>query len=204
MSLLAEDAVAESVPARIGVAAQHTKRQHVRHNVLRRNSSARTGISGEPPEPSSAPPDFRAGLREPGPLDFLESARMDREMARERGDARRQTSPSSITAALLNMSNQRFVILVAGVALLTVGLLALRSHVFLADFDQWGFQINCGTGFHSDLAQAAIADSTGAQFVDQCHTAVATRREWAIPVAAAGAVLLSGLLAIAPRQRVTR
>ena len=137
-------------------------------------------------------------------MDFLESARMDREMVRERGDTGRQPAPLSITAALLNMSNQRFAILIVGAAVLAVGLLALRSPVFLPDFDLWGFQINCGTGFHSDYAQAVIADSSGGRFVDQCRTAVATRRDWAIPVVAAGALLLCGLMAIAPRQRATR
>lgn len=138
-------------------------------------------------------------------MDFLESARMDREMARERGDARSSRPSSvSITAALLNMSTRRFVILITGVVLLTVGLLALRSPVFLADFDRWGFQINCGTGFHSDFTQTAVVvESSGGQFVDQCRTAVATRRDWAIPMVTAGALLLGGLLAIAPRQRGT-
>lgn len=133
-------------------------------------------------------------------MDFLESARMDRAMARERGDTGRQASPLSITAALMNMSNQRFVILIAGVALPVAGLLALRAPVFLADFDPWGFQINCGTGLHSDFTQAVMAELSGSRFVDQCRTAVQTRRDWAIPVLATGALLLCGLL----RQRATR
>jgi hypothetical protein len=208
MSLLAaavtqtsdEEAVAEQIRSPHG-AVQHTQQQPLRRNISRRERPERTSTPGAPPEPSRASPDLRAELRDARPMDFLESARMDREMARERRDARSQPSPLSITAALLNTSNQRFAILIAGVALLAVGFLALRSPVFLADFDQWGFQINCGTGFHSELAQAAIAGSTGGQFVDQCQTAVATRRDWAIPLGAAGALLLSGLLATAPRQR---
>jgi hypothetical protein len=136
-------------------------------------------------------------------LGFLESARMDREMAREVGQRsqRSQKSALSITTALVNMSTQRFFILAAGVALLMVGLLALRFPVFLADFDQWGFQINCGSAFHGSLTQAAIADSAGSNFVDQCQSAITMRRAWTIPLAATGALLLTALLVIAPRQR---
>jgi hypothetical protein len=85
-------------------------------------------------------------------LGFLESARMEREMAREIGQTsqqRSQKSAMSIMAALLNMSNRRFFVLVAGVVLLVGGLLALRFPVFLPEFDHWGFQINCGSGFQS-------------------------------------------------------
>ena len=51
------------------------------------------------------------------------------------------------------MSNQRLVILAVGVLLVMGGLFALRFPVFLGDFDQWGFQINCGSGFQSALTQ---------------------------------------------------
>ncbi|WP_375481707.1 hypothetical protein [uncultured Mycobacterium sp.] len=98
------------------------------------------------------------------------------------------------------MSTQRLFILAAGVLLLMVGLLALRFPVFLSDFDQWGFQINCGSGFGGSLTQAGIADGAGTHFVDQCHTAVAVRRIWTIPMAMFGAFLL-GALAITPSRR---
>jgi hypothetical protein len=58
-----------------------------------------------------------------------------------------------------NMSNQRLVIVAVGVLLVMGGLFALRFPVFLGHFDQWGFQINCGSGFQSALTQAVIADS---------------------------------------------
>jgi hypothetical protein len=137
-------------------------------------------------------------------LSFLESARMDRELVREIGQSfqrRGQKSPLSITAALANMSTQRFLVLAAGVLLLVVGLLALRFPVFLPDFDRWGFQINCGSGFQTTLTQAGIADSAGTHFIDQCHAAIAMRRAWAIPLAVAGALLLSGLLVRPPSTR---
>lgn len=138
------------------------------------------------------------------PLDFLASARMEREMAREmpQGSQRRsQKSAMSITTALMNMSNERFLTLIAGVLLMTVGLLALRFPVFLPDFDQWGFQINCGSGFQSSLTQAGIADAAGTHFVDQCHTAIAMRRAWTIPLVATGALLVSALLVRPPSTR---
>jgi hypothetical protein len=56
------------------------------------------------------------------------------------------------------------------------GLFALRFPVFLGDFDQWGFQINCGSGFQSALTQAVIADSAGTHFVDRSF-AIPARRE---------------------------
>ncbi|HZU45844.1 MAG TPA: hypothetical protein VFA16_01095 [Mycobacterium sp.] len=107
----------------------------------------------------------------------------------------------SITTALLNMSTQRLFVLAAGIALLTVGLVALRLPVFLADFDQWGFQINCGSAFHESLTQAGIADAAGSNFVDQCQSAITMRRAWTILLVATGALLLSALLVIAPRPR---
>ncbi len=102
----------------------------------------------------------------------------------------------------MNMSTQRFVVLLAGVALLVGGLIALRFPVFLSDFDQWGFQINCGSGFQSALTQASVAHSGGARYVDQCHAAIAVRRDWTIPLVAIG-VLLLGALAVGPSRQLS-
>jgi hypothetical protein len=187
-----------------------TRVQHEISNPARLIPTKRWRISWIPvrsartaPMLVASPLDFQAPQRDPEPLSFLESARMEREMAREMPQSSQQRSPKSaisITTALMNMSNQRFLILTAGVLLLMVGLLALRFHVFLADFDQWGFQINCGTGLQSNLTQAAIADPVGTNFVDQCHTAIAMRRAWTIPLAVGGALLLSALLVRPPRE----
>jgi hypothetical protein len=99
------------------------------------------------------------------------------------------------------MSNRRLLMLAVGLLLLIGGLFALRFPVFLGDFDQWGFQINCGSGLRSAFSQAVIDDSTGAHFVDRCHTAVAVRRAWSIPLAVAGGLLLSALLVSPSRSR---
>jgi hypothetical protein len=99
----------------------------------------------------------------------------------------------------MNMSTQRFLLLLVGLALLIGGLIALRFPVFLADFDQWGFQINCGSGLQSAVTQASFADS---RYVDQCHAAIAARRDWTIPVALVGAFMIVGLMVRPPREPV--
>ena len=92
----------------------------------------------------------------------------------EVGHARRgEKSATPIITGPANMSNQRLVILAVGVLLVMGGLFALRFPVFLGDFDQWGFQINCGSGFQSALTQAVIADSAGTHFVDRSSRAAA-------------------------------
>jgi hypothetical protein len=73
--------------------------------------------------------------------------------------------------------------------MIVVGLLALNFPVFLDAFDQWGFQIKCGTGFASDLSQAAAAAGQH-NYVDQCETALILRRLWAIPLVAVGSIVL--------------
>ena len=79
--------------------------------------------------------------------------------------------------------------IVCGV-LVAIGLVALNFPVFLDAYDQWGFQIKCGTGYATDLTQAA--DTVGQHnFVNECETALLVRRLWTIPlVAISGLVLL--------------
>ena len=186
---------------------------HVQHEIgnptrliptdRRRINSAPVGAASIRTMLAPSPLNLHAPQHYPHHPGFLESARMEREMAREMHQSsqrRSQNSAMSITTALANMSTQRFFAFVAGVLLLMVGLLALRFPVFLSDFDQWGFQINCGSGFQSNLTQAGIADSAGTHFIDQCHRAITMRRAGAIPLAVAGALLLSALLVRPSRQ----
>jgi hypothetical protein len=86
-------------------------------------------------------------------------------------------------------------ILIVGAALVGIGLLALNFPVFLNAYDQWGWQIKCGTGYDTNLMQAEIASQATPQenFVDQCQSALAMRRAWTIPVALIGSVILSGV-----------
>lgn len=80
---------------------------------------------------------------------------------------------------------------------LGIGLFALNFPVFLGDYDQYGWQIKCGTGYLSDLSQAAAAVS-GTNYVDKCETALLLRRAWTFPlVVLGGTVLLVTLVASA-------
>ncbi len=89
---------------------------------------------------------------------------------------------------------------IACAILLGIGLVALNFPVFIDAFDKWGFQIKCGTGYVSDLSQAAAA---GAVHVDQCGTALLVRRLWTIAlVAVSGLVLLA--IAVAAAVTSTR
>jgi hypothetical protein len=73
--------------------------------------------------------------------------------------------------------------------LVVVGLIALNFPVFIDHFDQYGFQIKCGTGYLTDLSQAAAA--TGEHdYVDQCETALLMRRLWTIPLVAISALIV--------------
>ena len=74
-------------------------------------------------------------------------------------------------------------------ALLTIGLLALRWPVYLSDFDPWGVQVKCGSGFSADLAQTTFAGAA-----DRCQHALAVRRMWAIPLSALGWLIVVGLV----------
>jgi H+/Cl- antiporter ClcA len=81
--------------------------------------------------------------------------------------------------------------------LVVFGLIALNFPVFLDAYDQWGFQVKCGTGYSTDLSQAAATVGQD-NFVDKCETALLVRRMWAIPlVAVCGLVLLAVTVASA-------
>ena len=81
--------------------------------------------------------------------------------------------------------------------LLALGLIAMNFPVFLDAYDQWGFQIKCGTGYASDLSQAAAAGEHN--YVDKCETAaLLVRRMWTIPlIAVSGLVVLAVTVASA-------
>ncbi|MCX2931463.1 hypothetical protein ORI20_14365 [Mycobacterium sp. CVI_P3] len=70
---------------------------------------------------------------------------------------------------------------IVAVVLLMVGVLALHWPVYLPDFDPWGVQIKCGSGFSADLVQASFAGEA-----DHCQHALVVRRMWAIPVTVVG------------------
>ncbi len=92
----------------------------------------------------------------------------------------------------------------AAFALLAIGLLALRFPVFLDDFDRWGVQIKCGSGFGAEPIQASVADEFNAQhpelatsttrYTERCEQSLTVRRSWAIATAAIGGLILSWLV----------
>ncbi len=84
---------------------------------------------------------------------------------------------------------------VLAVALIGAGLLALNFPVFIDAYDQFGFQIKCGSGFSTNLAQAA--EATGGDHVGQCQTALLLRRLWTIPLIVIGSILLAIIVFIA-------
>jgi hypothetical protein len=86
---------------------------------------------------------------------------------------------------------------IVAAVVLGLGLFALNFPVFLDDFDQWGWQIKCGTGYISDLTQAAAAVGEK-NYVSECQSALLLRRVWAGPlVVLGGSVLLAVLVASA-------
>lgn len=84
---------------------------------------------------------------------------------------------------------------VLSVFLIVGGLLALNFPVFLDAYDQFGFQIKCGTGFFANLTQAA--EASGGDYVGQCETALTLRRLWTIPLVVIGSILLAVIVFVA-------
>ncbi|ETA98526.1 hypothetical protein L839_2929 [Mycobacterium avium MAV_120809_2495] len=90
-------------------------------------------------------------------------------------------------------------IVFAAVVCLAGGLLALRFPVFIDAYDQFGLQVKCGSGFTTDLTQAASVprkprgqpSNTGNDYVSQCNEALLMRRAWAIPTTVLGGVTLT-------------
>ena len=89
------------------------------------------------------------------------------------------------------MSFRAVYIGIAGALLLAIGLYLMSLPVYLDDFDQFGMQIPCGSGYSAHLVQAHAA---GQEYVDKCGSAVMTRRLWTIPVVALGALALIAVL----------
>lgn len=102
------------------------------------------------------------------------------------------------------------VIFSVGTVALAIGLGALRFPVFIDAYDQFGWQVKCGSGFTTDLTQASAADGDKndhggpipparprTDYVGQCDNALLMRRAWAIPAATVGGLTFVGLAAAA-------
>jgi len=101
-----------------------------------------------------------------------------------------EESPRTITRGWL--------ITLIGIALLAGGLFGLCFPVFLSSYDSSGIQVKCGNGYFAELVQATADDQQSTSgtvqpatgYVHQCMNALAHRREWLIPVAGLGALIL--------------
>lgn len=174
-------------------------------DVIAEQGPGRSPGAGDATRPvlSISPLDLRAPRHYPARLGFLEPAATERAIdPSSRVAAKNSARP--ITTAVAKVSNRRLLMLAVGLLLLIGGLFALSYPVFLGDFDQWGFQINCGSGLSSAFSQAMIADSAGTHFVDRCDTAIAARRAWSIPLAVTGGLFLGALLISPSRGRSVR
>lgn len=82
------------------------------------------------------------------------------------------------------MNHRAAIIGIVGVILVCIGLFALQFPVFLDHYDEWGFQVKCGTGFGADMTQAAAANDT--DLTSQCENALLVRRIWTIALITVG------------------
>ncbi len=98
-------------------------------------------------------------------------------------------------ALLHHYHHRAFYLGMLSVALVATGLLALNFPVYIDVYDQFGFQIKCGTGYFANLTQAS--EASGGDYVGQCETAVMLRRLWTIPLVAIGSILLAVIVAVA-------
>lgn len=92
------------------------------------------------------------------------------------------------------MSARAWYIGIGGAILMAIGLFALRFPVLIDGYDQWGWQVECGSGFVANLTQAENAAVDGTDFVASCQNALLTRRLWTIPLIAAGVVAMVAVL----------
>lgn len=109
---------------------------------------------------------------------------------------------------LVSILRDRVTIALVAAGLVVFGLLAMNWSVQLADYDRWGFRIECGTGFASSYDQATLADQqpppppqAQGGYADRCQTAVVWRRVWASTVIVLGGGVLA-LLASRDRKPV--
>ncbi|KUI32376.1 hypothetical protein AU195_08995 [Mycobacterium sp. IS-1496] len=92
------------------------------------------------------------------------------------------------------MSARAWYVAIGGAIMVAIGLFALRFPVLIDAYDQWGWQVECGSGFVANLTQAENAAVDGADFVASCQDALLIRRLWTIPMIALGVVALLAVL----------
>ena len=109
----------------------------------------------------------------------------------------------------------RRVVLLAGIAALLVGVIALLMPVSTSDGN--GGSIACGNGLSADMSSAREANNSSVagvpilnqvvphtDFVAQCQSEVSGRRAWAIPVAVLGLLVAGGSMFVSARAGAQR
>ena len=104
----------------------------------------------------------------------------------------------------------RRVVLLAGIAALLIGVIALLLPVSTSDGS--GGSIACGNGLSADMSAARDANNSSVagvpilnqvvphtDFVAQCQSEVSGRRAWAIPVAVLGLLVAGGSMFVGDR-----
>lgn len=87
------------------------------------------------------------------------------------------------------LTTRRLLAMIAVAALILIGFLGMWQPAYLSEFDQYGIQIECGSGFLTDLSHAERADGSGV-LADECGTALLVRRAWAITLMMGGTAVL--------------
>jgi hypothetical protein len=90
--------------------------------------------------------------------------------------------------------DRQFLAGLVGALLVALGLMALWWPVYIDQYDQYGVQISCGSGFSAGISADALTGPDGHHVVERCGTALLLRRVWAIPAALLGWLLVTGFL----------
>jgi hypothetical protein len=86
------------------------------------------------------------------------------------------------------LTTRRLLAMIAVAVLVLVGFFGMWWPVYLSEFDRYGIQISCGTGFVTNLSQAERAG-----YSEQCATALLIRRAWSIPLMLGGTAVVMAL-----------
>ncbi|CAJ1585821.1 hypothetical protein [[Mycobacterium] wendilense] len=104
------------------------------------------------------------------------------------------------------LTTRRLLAMIAAGLVLLIGVLTMWQPVYLSEFDNYGLQISCGSGFFADLSHAEIVDGGPGPSTDACQSALLIRRVWAIPTMVLGAAVLltlalRGTRVVSPQSR---
>lgn len=88
------------------------------------------------------------------------------------------------------LTTRRLLAMIVAAAVILIGFLGMWWPVYLSEFDPYGIQIDCGSGFVSDLSHA---QRTSESLVGDCDSALLIRRSWSIPLMVGGTGVLIAL-----------